>query len=331
MSDNSATRKTRPLLPTILIAIFFGPALVMLYLGRGTRAVVYFVFAHLLPVLILFGSITLAMVGFITPPVLAPVSLKIAMWTAFGLVALIGLLDALSKRRESGSRAWYSRWPVILGLAIAWGLLLPLVVRSLLFQPFHIPSASMMPTVIPGDYVAVSKSAYGVSRFSFPFAPDLIQGRRGGRLPERGDVAVYVLPRDSRTTYVKRIIGVPGDTVQIVDGIVHLNGQPLLRLEQGAYVDSSISGTLFREILPSGRSYLTLDTENGSMSDNTTMFEVPPGHYFVLGDNRDNSIDSRMAGVHGLVPEDHLLGPASMIFWNDQGKAVAERSFYEEK
>ncbi|MGV3579733.1 signal peptidase I [Brevundimonas sp.] len=207
---------------------------------------------------------------------------------------------------------------VVVALAIAF------VLRVLLFQPFTIPSASMEPNLYEGDYIVVSKWAYGYSKFSsgLPVNLPLGEGRVFGRAPERGDIVVFKLPRDDKTDYIKRVIGLPGDTIQMISNKLYINGQPVddVVVSQGEVTD--IFGprpiTEVRETLPGGRSFMTQDYGPGGDLDDTPVYEVPAGHYFMMGDNRDNSIDSRVqesAGV-GLVPEENLVGKAEIIMFS---------------
>jgi signal peptidase I len=216
---------------------------------------------------------------------------------------------------------------VEIGKTIAYALLIALVIRILLFQPFTIPSASMEPNLYQGDYIIVSKFAYGYSKHSIPFSPPLFSSRIFGRSPHRGDIIVFKLPRDGRTDYIKRVIGLPGDTIQMKDGVVWLNGKPIPRKLVATVAETSPFGfshqvMRYQETLPDGRTYITNDYGPVSDVDNTGVYVVPPKHYFMMGDNRDNSLDSRYpesVGV-GYVPEENLVGKADIILlsWNDK-------------
>ncbi|MFM8939317.1 MAG: signal peptidase I, partial [Phenylobacterium sp.] len=183
-----------------------------------------------------------------------------------------------------------------------------------------IPSASEEPNLYEGDYVIVTKFDYGWSRHSIPLSPPLFDGRIFFRAPERGDIIVFKLPRDGRTDYIKRLIGVPGDRVQMRQGLLYLNGQPVARRQTELVSETGGSGMVrpvarIEETLPGGRRYMTNDFGADGDLDDTPEVIVPPGHYFFIGDNRDNSADSRLPteiGV-GLVPEENLVGKARLV------------------
>ncbi len=202
---------------------------------------------------------------------------------------------------------------------VVQALLLALIVRTLLFQPFSIPSGSMMPTLLVGDYLFVSKMSYGYSRYSIPFSPDLFEGRIWGSKPVRGDIAVFKLPSNPDVDYVKRVIGLPGDRIQMKAGILHINDLPIKRQLTGEFIpegrySTSAKVPVYTETLPNGVSYKTLDLIPNGGADNTRIFEVPPGHYFMMGDNRDNSLDSRFDV--GFVPFANFVGKAKILFFS---------------
>jgi signal peptidase I len=207
---------------------------------------------------------------------------------------------------------------IVVALAIAF------VLRVLLFQPFTIPSASMEPNLYEGDYIVVSKWAYGYSKFSsgLPINLPLGDDRVFGRAPNRGDIVVFKLPRDDKTDYIKRVIGLPGDKIQMIANKLYINGTPVEDVTVGASEVADVFGprpvTEVRETLPNGKTFMTQDFGPGGDLDDTGVYEVPVGYYFMMGDNRDNSIDSRVqesAGV-GLVPDENLVGKAEIIMFS---------------
>jgi signal peptidase I len=203
-------------------------------------------------------------------------------------------------------------------------LLIAVVIRTFAFQPFNIPSGSLIPTLLVGDYLFVSKYAYGYSKHSFPFSLGPFSGRVWGAEPKRGDIAVFKLPKDNETDYIKRVIGMPGDRIQMIGGLLHINGEPVKKQAAGNFDSRDEFGRqrrapLFRETLPNGVAYDVLEIQdNRGYWDNTNEYTVPPGHFFMMGDNRDNSTDSRdmsRDGV-GFVPYENLVGRAEVIFFS---------------
>ena len=211
-----------------------------------------------------------------------------------------------------------------LGKTIVYALLIALALRTILFQPFTIPSASMEPNLLEGDYIIVSKFAYGWSRFSTPVnLPAGMKGRLGMNQPKRGDIIVFKLPRDGHTDYIKRVIGLPGDKLQVRMGVVYINDKPIPRETLTPEMVENVFGSpravaRFREKLPSGKTYVTYSFGPESEAENTYVYQVPAGNYFMMGDNRDNSLDSRFPteiGV-GFVPAENLVGRADLILFS---------------
>lgn len=200
---------------------------------------------------------------------------------------------------------------------LVYAVAIALFVRTFLYEPFNIPSGSMKPTLLVGDYLFVSKFAYGYSRYSLPFSLPVFEGRLFASLPERGDVAVFKLPSDNRTDYIKRVVGLPGDKIQVKDGVLYVNGEPVRREPAGSFVEDidgrGIAVPILEETLPGGRFYMTIDITRQGPLDNTRVYEVPPGHVFAMGDNRDNSLDSR---YWGFVPRENIIGKPAIIFWS---------------
>ncbi len=210
---------------------------------------------------------------------------------------------------------------------IIYAGLIAVGIRTIAFEPFNIPSGSMIPTLLVGDYLFVSKYSYGYSRFSMPFAPDLWNGRIFGRLPQRGDVVVFKFPHDTSVDYIKRIIGLPGDRIQVRGGQLYINGTLAPRALVGEYVEQDEGrrtlATEYTETLPNGRQHPILKEVDSGYMNNTPEFKVPEGHVFAMGDNRDNSSDSRVmdsSGV-GFVPLENLVGRAEFIFFSIDARA----------
>lgn len=235
-------------------------------------------------------------------------------------------------------------------------LLIILIFRSFVFSPFNIPSESMQPRLLIGDYLFVSKWSYGFSKHSLPFSVPLIPGRILASQPERGDVAVFKAPPSNQNDYIKRVIGLPGDTVQMIDGVLHLNGQPVRKekiedfvipvsqnmldaaalsgehpCSQQIFQERTSNGVIqcryprFRETLPNGKSYEVLDLVDRQIADNTDVYIVPKDSLFLMGDNRDRSQDSRFAQIEGrgigFVPQENLVGKAAFTVFSTDGSA----------
>jgi signal peptidase I len=232
----------------------------------------------------------------------------------------------VSQEQETSTVSEAKSWILETGRTIIYAVLIAMVIRTFAYEPFNIPSESMLPTLKVGDYLFVSKFSYGYSRHSMPFSPPVFDGRIFGRQPERGDVIVFKLPRDNKTDYIKRLIGLPGDRIQMRNGILHINDKAVPREPIQSYVHDRYS-TLrripqFRETLPNGVSYETLDSDPLGRYDTTKVYTVPDGHYFMMGDNRDNSQDSRVSNAVGFVPAENLVGRAEILFFSHDGSAA---------
>lgn len=219
----------------------------------------------------------------------------------------------MAAARSSG---WWETIKIVIeALAIA------MVVRLFFYQPFNIPSGSMKETLLVGDYLFVSKLSYGYSKYSFTSSFDLFDGRIFGAEPKRGDVIVFKLPRDNSTDYIKRLIGLPGDEIVVRGGVLFINGQEVPRVADGEFVTREDGGPprrikRYTETLPNGVTYHVLDSEPNGPFDNVGPYKVPEGHYFMMGDNRDNSTDSRAQWGVGYVPYENLIGRAEVIFFS---------------
>jgi signal peptidase I len=201
---------------------------------------------------------------------------------------------------------------------LIYAILIAFFIRTFILQPFTIPSGSMLPNLLVGDYLFVSKYSYGYSRYSLPFSPNIIKDRIFARLPERGDVVVFRLPNDTDVDYIKRVIGLPGDKIQIKNGLIYINDEEVSITNYNdnyKYFSQYNKNTLKNEILD-GKSHLVLDLETGSLGDNTGIYRVPNDHYFMMGDNRDNSLDSRFIDQVGYVPFENFVGRAEFLFFS---------------
>lgn len=298
---------------TALVSAFGGPFGGFLWIGAGRLAL-----ASLVAVSVL--SLAIIYIGF---PVLPGVDLTwLANLSSIGLMILwVALVVPFASRFKPDK--WYAHGFWVLVLVFLSSPVPAMVIRSFLFQPFSIPSGSMVPTLQEGDHLFVSKLAYGYSRYSVPFNLLPIEGRILGAEPKRGDVVVFKFPPDPSVDYIQRIVGLPGDRIQIVDGVLHINDVAVGLEDAGTFSYEERPAELQRETLPGGVSHFVLNLTDNSIGDNTRVFEVPEGHYFVLGDNRDNASDSRF--TVGFVPYENLVGKAVRLFWNSQGTDYASR------
>jgi len=213
---------------------------------------------------------------------------------------------------------------------IIYALIIALVIRSFLLQPFYIPSSSMEPKLLPGDRLFVSKYSYGYSRHSLPFSPNFSNKRYFSKNPERGDVIVFKTPADNRTDYIKRLIGLPGDTLQFIDSDLYINNKRIMRnkIEIPIIINCGkaiLNVDAYEEQLPNGIKYVAVYKKEDTMK-NTDKFIVPDDHYFFMGDNRDCSKDSRFLGSVGYVSFNNLVGKARLIFFSNDKK---EGSFFK--
>lgn len=203
---------------------------------------------------------------------------------------------------------------------VFYAILIAMVIRTFAYEPFNIPSGSMLPTLLIGDYLFVSKMSYGYSKHSLPFSLPIIPGRILDDEPERGDVAVFKVPYDNKTDFIKRLVGLPGDTIQVIGGILHINGTAVKRERTDDFIDTDELGNkrripMFIETLPNGRQHLILEEADTYAMDNTLAYKVPEGMYFAMGDNRDHSNDSRFSDV-GFIPRENLVGRAEFMFFS---------------
>ncbi len=205
-------------------------------------------------------------------------------------------------------------------------VLLALIVRTFLFEPFNIPSSSMVPNLLVGDYLFISKYSYGYSRYSFPFGLGGFEGRIHGKTPNRGDVVVFKLPSNTQIDYIKRVVGLPGETIQVINGRLYIDGKIVPREARGMVEYTKENGMTakvmeYEETLPGGTKHTIYEESDQGPLDNTEKYKIPDGHYFMMGDNRDNSQDSRVLSNVGYVPFDNLEGRAELLFFSTDGSA----------
>ena len=205
-------------------------------------------------------------------------------------------------------------------------ILLALIVRTFLFEPFNIPSSSMVPNLLVGDYLFISKYSYGYSEHSFPFGIAGFEGRINAKLPRRGDVIVFKLPTNTSIDYIKRLVGMPGDTIQMINGRLYINDEIVPRESKGMTEYKKEGGLKqkvmkYIETLPNGTEHTIYEESDNGPLDNTEKYKIPENHYFMMGDNRDNSQDSRVQSLVGYVPYDNLEGRAEFLFFSTDGSA----------
>ena len=230
---------------------------------------------------------------------------------------------ALVQDADRSPPRWGKIALIVVAVILAIPIFSPIIFRTFLFQPFYIPAGSMMPTLLVGDSLFVSKYAYGYSRYALPFSPRLFSGRIFGSVPERGDVVVFRIPKNDAVDYIKRVVGLPGDTIQMRQGLLFINGVPVVRQRLSDVERGEPCGTgdgnrtkRWRETLVNGVSHETLDCVDNGFYDNTRVYQVPDGHVFVLGDNRDNSTDSRVLSAVGYIPLENIIGRAGLIYFS---------------
>ena len=215
---------------------------------------------------------------------------------------------------------------------IFYALVIAIIIRSLFVQPFYIPSSSMEPNLLIGDRLFVTKFSYGYSKHSFPFSPPIFKGRLFSNIPKTGDVVVFKTPADNRTDYIKRLIGLPGDKIQFIEGDLFLNDNQILKSRVSKtdiiYCGQQINVNTFDEKLPNGKVHQTVYLKDYSFQ-NSDIFIVPKEHYFFLGDNRDCSKDSRYLTSVGYVHENNLVGKAQFIFFSSDFRIVSVFSFWK--
>ena len=255
-----------------------------------------------------FGTSAISPAGFSLSPL--TIVVVASFWSFVAVLLMLSRVERFGFWRTIAAYAIVMIFPFLVTLAI----------RALLFHPYNLPSGSMYPTMFVGDSILVSKYAYGYSRHSFPSAPPLFSGRILGSAPKRGDVVAFRSPKDGMTDYVKRVVGLPGDRIQMKQGRLHINDVAVKRERLEDFVgdacgtDASAKVKRWRETLPNGATYQTLDCIERGFYDDTNVYTVPSSHFFMLGDNRDNSTDSRVLSAIGYIPFENLIGRVEMVY-----------------
>lgn len=308
MAEAAALKPRHPL-GLIAIALFLGPPALMLWMGRFWLSIAYMIAGTGVLLGVLYFYLNDTFPGWLV----AEDSVGWSMWILAGPFVLVSIVHAFRLNRLAPLRPWYSRWFVALPAHLLASYAIALLVRTLLFQPFYVPSSSNHPNLVVADFFFVSKRAYN------------------DHDPLRGDIAVFKLPTDPAIDYVKRVVGLPGDRIQMKNGVLYINGVPVklepTTLDPIFTQDENGNPTpikFYRETLPEGRSYVIADSGKGDLDD-TEEFIVPADHYFTIGDNRDNSMDSRILSHHGYVPRENFIGPFLFRFWNSTGFPMTGR------
>jgi signal peptidase I len=318
---NTISARPRSIISILWIGVLLGPVLVMLWLGRGRLALLYL----LLQVVANASIIALETYALVdASPVFLFISPAILLYIFATSIIAVG--HGLWLRNSSLSRPWYRWIAAVPAVLYSIALLLIFPARVFLFQPFNSPSKSNFPNLAIGDHFFVSKYSYGYTKYSFPFHLATFEGHIWAAQPKRGDFAVFRKPTDPNVDYVKRLVGLPGDRIQMKAGVLYINGAAVglepVELPAGYYAEAPI--TFYRETLPGGRSYVIADIDPQGSSDDTEEFAVPDNHYFALGDNRDNSQDSRHPEV-GFVPFDNLIGPVAFFLFTTSELPIETR------
>lgn len=319
--NNETDQMVRGFWSTLVVSIIGSPVAGYIWIGRNKLAILY-----TLAGILFVGTIWLVIGtdNFFQKIYAYILSQELIFTLLSGAISAAVVLPFRRKSFISGKMAkWYIGAPVAIGVSIGLSLTIALFVRTLLVQTFSIPSGAMVPTLQEGDQLWASKSEYGYSRFSLPFGMSLPYGKVGGASPERGDVVIF--SNQDGIVYVFRVIGLPGETIQMIQGRPHVNGIALKHSspEKSIDPDSGNEAEMIIETTPEGRSYKIMNLSSDTFADDTNLFSIPQGEYFVLGDNRDNSADSRF-GI-GMIPEDAIFAKPISIYANANGTPFIER------
>ncbi len=303
-----------------LLCVIVSPAFAMFYLNRGWAGVGYLV-VQILSIILFFGYI-----GDNHPitQLLHPFKVHVVFMIVMTVICMVHSTFIILTTDDHSPLKWYANSTGLFAL-LAIPIFSVLLARAFLFQPFHIPSGSMRPTLLVGDYIFVNKYAYGYNEYTLPFNLPFFAGRKLNVSPQRGEVIVFKQPTNVTVDYVKRVVGLPGDTIQMIDGRLYINDQPVGISKEGSFqIPDERRVDLFKETLPNNVSYNILD-HGARFGDNTRKYTVPQDHFFVLGDNRDQSNDSRNPHDIGFISRDLIVGPVSVIWWNSKKRAFSWR------